>query len=301
MRTSLKEIIQCCFILLRTSTQPKKDRFWLSRSILLTLIKHPDSILNRTTTEAKKHFLSDYFPHPIIIKTEDDIFFIARPKFDECARFLFAKAVAKWEPLSIIQPKENDVIVDVGANVGYYTLRLSRMVGRNGQVFAIDADPKTCEVLKKNCELNNLANVQVHNFAITDKKGTVSLYTDQTHSGKDSIISNSADQTQDSLTVPATTLDDLLGDKYPEINWMKIDVEGAELRVLKGASNTLKRTRKILIELHEHILKQNNETPESVLEMLKKDGFRVKLFNDKWDPQTSPNISLKSDYILAER
>ena len=67
MGVKFKEVIQCVVILLKTSTKPKKDWFWLCSSVLQTLIKNPDSIFNRTTFDAKKHFLSDYLPHPIIV------------------------------------------------------------------------------------------------------------------------------------------------------------------------------------------------------------------------------------------
>ena len=295
----IKKYIECVGILLKTSTVPKGDWFYVAISVLLTIIRYPRSVFS--ITRSKKHFLSDFLPHPITIKTADGIFFIARPKFEDLARFLFSKTVAKWEPLSIMEAEESDIIVDVGANVGYYTLRLSPLVGKNGKVLAIEAEPESCEILKKNCELNKLSNVEVQNFAITDKKGTVTLYTSGTHSGANSIFSDSEKLTRDSLTVPSTTLDDLLDDKYPVINWMKIDVEGAELKVLRGSSNTLKHTKKIIVELHEHILKQNNENPEAVVELLRNSGFKIKLFEEYWNPSTSSNKSLKSDYILAER
>ena len=81
---------------------------------------------------------------------------------------LFAEIVAKWEPLKILKPKKNDIVIDVGANTGYYSLRLSSLVGENGKVIAIEPDPQTFNSLTKNCELNNISNVDTHNIAISD-------------------------------------------------------------------------------------------------------------------------------------
>lgn len=300
MKIDIKQLGQCIIILFRTSTKPKSDWFWMFSTVFQTLFKNPSSIFNRKNEEAKKHFLSDYLPHPITVKTIEGISFVARPKYEDLARFLFSKTVAKWEPISIIKPQEKDVIVDVGANVGYYTLRLAHSV-RNGKIVSIEADPQTCEILKTNCKLNNFENVEIYNYAITDKEGEITLYQSDTHSGSNSIFVKNSSKSRKQTSVKATTLDDLLENKYDEINWIKIDVEGAELSVLKGAEKTLKKTKRILVEIHEHILRQNNEKPEEVIEILKNNDFKIKLLDNNWDPETSPNQTLKCDYILGEK
>jgi len=302
MKVGIKQLTQCVVILLKTSTTPKKDWLWMIASIFLTVLRNPNSILDRSKKESKKQFLSDYLPHRITVRGQDGILFMARPKYEDLARFLFARIVAKWEPLSVINPNENEVIIDVGANVGYYTLRLAPKVGKNGKIIAIEPDPESCELLGINCKLNSLSNVEIHNIAIADKTGDVVLYQSRTHSGTNSIFTNSfSDLESNRLTVKSTTLDNLLGEKYNAIDWIKIDVEGAELAVLRGSPKTLKITKNILIEVHEHILKLNNERPECVLEILKNNGFRITLINDNWDSETSPNQTLKCDYILGEK
>jgi len=297
----INEYVRCVVILLKTSTIPRKDIFFVFFSIFLTLIRYPNSVLGRTGKEGRKHFLSDFLPHSIIVRTFNGLNFIARPKFEDLARFLFSETVAKWEPLSLIQPKEGETLVDLGANVGYYTLKLSPLVGNNGKIIAIEADPESCEILKKNCILNKFSNIRIHNIAITEKKGQVRLYKSDIHSGTNSIFSNKGRSDTNYITIPSTTLNDLLDESYPVIDWMKIDVEGAELKVLKGCKKTLEKTKKIIIELHEHILMNNNEKPQDILEILQQSGFKIHLFQDKWDSKTSPNTILKSDYIFAEK
>jgi len=296
-----KKIFLCILILFQTQTIPSKNWIWLLVSILLTVIFHPKSIFQRKTEESKKHFLSDYLPKPIVVKTTNGIFFIARPKFEDLARFLFSKIMAKWEPISIIKLNESDVIIDVGANVGYYTLQLSQYLGNTGKIISIEPDPETCDTLKKNCQLNNLKNIIIHNCAISSKTGVITLYKSETHSGESSIYSTSIENKKSSISIPSYSLDDLLNTKYSKIDFIKIDVEGAELDVLKGGTKTLKITKKILIELHEDLLKKNKQNSEMILNLLKNNDFKIKLFTENWSAMNSRNFELKSDYILAEK
>jgi len=267
---------------------------------LLTLILHPKSIFQRKTEESKKHFLSDYLPRPIVVKSKEGIFFMARPKFEDLARFLFSKIMAKWEPIFTIKLDEDDTVIDIGANVGYYTLYLSKFL-KTGKIISIEADPETCSVLKKNCELNNMKNVIIHNFAISNKSGQITFYKSETHSGENSIYSSGIKNKKSSISIPASTLDKMLKSNYPKIDFIKIDVEGAEFDVLKGGEDTLKITKKILIELHEDILKKNKQDSKMIISLLEENGFKIKLFPEFWVPSESRNIDLKSDYILAEK
>ena len=76
--------------------------------------------------------------------------------------------MAKWEPISELKPKPGETFVDVGSNVGYYTLKLAKTIGRKGKIISIEPDPDSFEILRKNCELNNLETIELHNLAIGD-------------------------------------------------------------------------------------------------------------------------------------
>ena len=302
MKISTKQIGQCLLVLLKTITVPRHYIFWIYFTILISFIKHPKTIFDRTDPDSKNNFLSNYLPHNIVVKDPHGLFFIARPGFEELARFLFSERVAKWEPISIIKPKEGDIIIDLGANTGYYTMRLSSIVGKNGKIIAVEANPETCTILRKNCDLNHIQNVEIKNIAISDSESKVILHQSKTHSGISSIFNKEFNKSKmNDLTIQATTLDKLLEERFPIVNWIKVDVEGAELAVLRGCENILKITRNILIEIHEHILKQNNENYEEVLDILKKNGFSITLFNEYWNSDESPNQGLKSDYVLGQK
>lgn len=149
MNISFKKIIDCLFILFQTTCKPRISWFLISKSIFLTLINHPQTIFDRSSPKSQSHFLTDYLPHKIIVKAPDGIIFVARPKYEDLARFLFSKVVAKWEPIKEINATEGQIFIDVGANVGYYALHLAKQVGKQGKVIAIEPDPDTFQILKK--------------------------------------------------------------------------------------------------------------------------------------------------------
>jgi FkbM family methyltransferase len=155
-------------------------------------------------------------------------------------------------------PKQGDIVVDIGAHMGRYTIISSKRVGTNGKVVAIEAHPGNFEMLNRNIKLNQLTNVIPLNYAVYSKETKIKLYL---HSGEtgftkyNTIVSNWANNEDKFVEVNANTLDYLLQlnqIREEEVNWIKIDVEGAEFEVLKGATNVLSKSKDIslLIEVH---------------------------------------------------
>src|SRR5918992_3614911 len=153
-------------------------------------------------------------------------------------------------------PKQGDIVVDIGAHMGRYTIISSKRVGANGKVVAIEAHPNNFEMLNRNIKLNQLTNVVPLNYAVYSKETKIKLYLPEVESGytmHHSIMSNRARTEDKFVEVNANTLDYLLQLKgIMEVNWIKIDVEGAEFEVLQGASNVLSKSKDIalLIEVH---------------------------------------------------
>jgi FkbM family methyltransferase len=155
-------------------------------------------------------------------------------------------------------PKEGDIVVDIGAHMGRYTIISSKRVGANGKVVAIEADPSNFEMLKSNIKLNQLTNVTPLNYAVYSKETKVKLYLPSGESGftkYNTIMPNWINTQEKFVEVNANTLDYLLQlneIRQEEVNWIKIDVEGAEFEVLKGATNVLSKSKDIaiLMELH---------------------------------------------------
>src|ERR687889_1643432 len=155
-------------------------------------------------------------------------------------------------------PKQGDIVVDIGAHIGLYTIISSKRVGTNGKVVAIEADPGNFEMLNRNIKLNKLANVIPLNYAAFSKETKIKLYLPSGESGftkYNTIMPNWINTQEKFVEVNANTLDYLLQlnkIRQEEVNWIKIDVEGAEFEVLKGASNVLSKSKDIaiLMELH---------------------------------------------------
>jgi FkbM family methyltransferase len=178
-------------------------------------------------------------------------------------------------------PKEGDIVVDIGAHMGRYTMISSKRVGANGKVVAIEAHPSNFEILKSNIKLNQLTNVTPLNYAVYSKETKIKLYLPDEESGytmHHSIMSNYVftkykDKTGDKFVeVGANTLDYLLQLKgITDVNWVKIDVEGAEFEVLKGAHNVLSNSKDIslLIEVH------GKDTYEPIIESLRSYDFKI--------------------------
>ena len=172
-------------------------------------------------------------------------------------------------------PKGGDTVVDVGAHAGHYTLLSSKRVGANGKVIAIEADPSNFEILNRNIKLNGLTNVIPINYAVYSKQTKLKLYLPVEESGfsiYNTIMINRAKIDEKFIEVNANTLDYLLQQNgIRDANWIKIDVEGAEFEVLKGAHNILSNSKDIalLIEVH------GKDNYKPVVEFLNSYNFNV--------------------------
>lgn len=150
-------------------------------------------------------------------------------------------------------PKEGDVVVDVGAHIGRYTIVASKRVGASGKVIAIEADPDNFDMLNLNVDLNELTNVLPVNCALYSAEAKIKLYKPADLTTHNSIMLARASG-DDYVEVDAITLDSLMHqNQIGCVNWIKIDVEGAELEVLKGAEGILSKSKNIsvLVEIHD--------------------------------------------------
>ena len=137
--------------------------------------------------------------------------------------------------------RPGDVFFDIGAHVGFYSLLASALVGSTGKVFAFEPNPRNVRYLRAHVAMNHLTNVALFEAAVWDRPGTVLFET-----AGDSSTSRVAET--GSLQVAATTLDGLRAEgALPAPNFIKIDVEGGEIHVLRGAIKLLKETSPLVI------------------------------------------------------
>jgi len=147
------------------------------------------------------------------------------------------------------------IVVDIGAHHGYYTLLASRKVGPRGFVLAVEPSPRERKRLRLHLQINRCKNVQIENHALGEAEGTAELYLVRgTDTGCNSLREPNVAQPTDRVAVSVERLDRVLQDHRIEaVDFMKLDVEGAELSVLKGAHDLLNRRPRpvILIEVQD--------------------------------------------------
>jgi FkbM family methyltransferase len=144
------------------------------------------------------------------------------------------------------RPKSGDVVIDVGANVGGYALRAA-LVARS--VIAIEPEPSNYAQLVRNIRVNRLTNITALLVALSDQSGVGALRL-ASHSGRHSLEGLGAGEaTGDTVRVQLLTLDEIVDSAQIErIDWLKIDVEGHELSVLRGGPRALTVTEQLMLE-----------------------------------------------------
>ena len=167
-----------------------------------------------------------------------------------------------------------NVVIDIGANVGLFSLLIQELNPKS-RIFAFEPVPETFTILKSN--LQDYTNTRMFNTGIGNYKGTASI----SFNAHDSTTSSITDAGTISINVlPLDAVIDIK--KLDLIDLLKIDVESYELHVLQGATNTLARTRFLLIELtlHDNI----NYTASSLIKLLNSNSFDYQLVTIRaWD------------------
>jgi len=168
---------------------------------------------------------------------------------------------------SLVRP--GTFVIDVGANIGFFTLEFARWVGDGGKVLAIEPEPVNFGRLTRGVSRAGLRHVvDLVQAAATERSGEVGLIMSPRHHGDHRIGDGG-------LPVPAVTIDDLLAARgWPPVSLMKIDVQGAESRVLAGAGETLRALRPALfVEVCDEALRTSQSSAEDLLAQLYGHGY----------------------------
>lgn len=169
---------------------------------------------------------------------------------------------------------EGKFCVDVGANIGLHTVFLSRRVGANGKVFAFEPERHNFDLLQRNIALNGLTNVEAHRMALSDHRGFAELSVDAVNFGNHHITASNAAQTQRIETVEA----DSVLEKTPpgSIGFIKIDVQGHEVSVLRGMRRTLERNPGVIlcVEVSPSHLRDAGTSARELVDELRALGFQ---------------------------
>lgn len=175
---------------------------------------------------------------------------------------------------------EGMIVFDLGANIGIFTVLLSKLVGNNGKVFAFEPDPELNMVLKQNIENNNLRNVFVHSYAVSDQSKKAKFSINKEQDGDNRLDSSSMNHNM--IEVDTITIDEFCRNTKIIPDFIKMDVQGSEPRVINGMKKTIENCSKlkIITEFYPDAIIDVGFSPKEFLETLKKLGFTIKIIDE---------------------
>lgn len=190
-------------------------------------------------------------------------------------------------------PRTGDVVIDVGAGIGEDAVVISQLVGATGRVHAIEAHPATFACLRSTVALSKLANVTIHQIAITEENGTVSI-SDDAHHLANSIIGHSG-----GLEVEAQSLNHFIAQSgHPTIDLLKMNIEGAERGAILGLDKQARNIRHLAISCHDFVADAGGDaqfrTKDAVRRRLLELGYVVTERSDAETPW-------ENDVLFARR
>lgn len=175
--------------------------------------------------------------------------------------------------------KEGMTVIDIGANIGALTLKFAKKVGLPGKVFSFEPSPVNYKRAAKNISLNDFTNITLINQGLGNEKSTALLYNvNPNNRGMLRILQDGGQFDRfETEEVEIDTLDASMERfSIPRPEFIKIDVEGFEYKVLKGARNTLNRCKPVLfIELDDNNLQEQKSTAKEVVRFLKQMGYQI--------------------------
>ena len=189
---------------------------------------------------------------------------------------------------------EGDVVIDVGAHVGYYTLLMAQLVGKNGKVYSFEPDPVNFELLKKSVEINGFENVVLIQKAVSDTTEKIKLFLGDNDSAINRIYDAKLGDAKKSIDVESITIDEYYKENDKLFNFIKIDSEGSEAKIINGMEKFLTKNRKLIMmtEFFPFLIKKSGDEPKQYLKSLENSGFE--LYNILDDNKETNKINSES-------
>lgn len=203
------------------------------------------------------------------------------PKDNIISKYLYGNKC--WEPLETEFFKkiisEGMQVIDIGANIGYFSILFSKWVGDNGKVFAFEPDPDNYELLLKNIHANNCKNIIPIKKAVSNYDGKTFLFHSNENKGDHRIFEAKIlpeDEIRNRIEIESIRLDSFISPQQ-KIDFIKMDIQGSEMLALEGMMQILSRNHKmyLLTEFWPYAIEMSGRSPEEYLEILRKLGFKI--------------------------
>jgi FkbM family methyltransferase len=195
-------------------------------------------------------------------------------------------------------------IVDAGANEGLFTIIAARIAGGGGVVHSFEPSPRERSRLEANIAINRLTNVKVHSAALGRAAGRSTLrIAGAGHSGHNTLggFMYAGTVHEESVEVDVVTLDQAVEEqKLARLDLLKIDVEGSEAEVLRGADGVLRKMRPVVIaEAQEASLRQMGSSAKELMDLLRSHDYTVKAFGPSGEPGPPADAGVSSQNLLC--
>lgn len=176
--------------------------------------------------------------------------------------------------------KPGMAVVEIGANVGFFTLLLSGLTGAGGRVLAFEPDPENFRLLEKNASANCRTNITCRCAAVSEKAGSIKLFLSGENRG-DHRIYDCGDG-RPCVEIPAVPLDQELG-AGGRADFIKMDIQGAEYKALLGMENTISNSPGLamLCEFTPGLIRKAGDSPERFLGKLQELGFTLSYLDEE--------------------
>lgn len=209
----------------------------------------------------------------------------------------------------IVRP--GNIVLDLGANIGYFTLIASKLVGSNGKIFSFEPDQKNYEYLTKNINFNNFKNISTFNKAVSSKNGKEKFYFCSYDSGHHTLkqplgieaYSKGRAYQEEYRIVETVAIDSFLAQNKIDVDIIKIDVEGAEALAFQGMSKTLSKPNiKIFMEYFPLLINKMGSSPKDMFnELINSYHFNAYVIPDDYDMNNNKELLKLNNYHELEK
>ena len=249
---------------------------------LLFRLFHKDSLIYNPKLKLPfkvKRFIFNFFPTRLYTKKISDNIYIDLDIKSRDESYIYKNGFWEKEVTLLMQKfiKEGDVVFDVGANIGYYTLIFANEIGDKGKVYAFEPCPRNIVNLENNIKRNDFKNIIIEKKALGENSQKKDMYFPyNVQFGIGSFFKARSYLTPQKVQV--IKLDDFIEqEKISSIDFMKLDIEGGEIYALKGMKRALSQgiIKNLFIDIHNTILLQNGYKPQEIKNILLQYGYSL--------------------------
>lgn len=267
------------------SIRKKHSALYYIQSVTEQILAHPNNrdhklsaLLRSVYWQVRKRLLNKPWDLPIYDK------FVIRcyPDSNSASNIVYFGEYYDRTSMTFLRRylRPGDCFIDAGANIGTYSLLAAGLVGPTGRIIAFEPSPLQAQRLRENVFLNNLHSiVQINQVALSNHEGSVDFL--QGYDVSNRISSGGTNPDQHTIAVSSNALDNMLSIDSP-IAAMKLDVEGAEYMVLKGAAQHLAASNPpvILFEAMEHLLNRQGATISHLMSLFAEYRYEICSYDD---------------------